>query len=175
MHTCEPTIEAREAAVAALQRDRGAVVIPPYNYGPVMCGQGTIALELLTQVSGGPNPFSPRARPACSDASMRSTQKMTPQCEPCLNHKFELQAAEQDFGQLDAIVVPVSGGGMISGIAVAAKGLHPSIRIIGAEPTGEAACRYDFRHMSGRACSASVGRVHAPFGGNVRQDAQHKW
>ena len=37
---------------------------------------------------------------------------------------------------LDAIVVPVSGGGMISGVAVAAKGLNPAIRIIGAEPTG---------------------------------------
>ena len=42
-------------------------------------------------------------------------------------------------GGLDAIVVPVSGGGMISGIAVAAKGLQPDIRIIGAEPLGELA------------------------------------
>jgi len=34
-------------------------------------------------------------------------------------------------------VVPVSGGGMISGVAVAAKGLDPDIRIIAAEPTGD--------------------------------------
>jgi len=43
--------------------------------------------------------------------------------------------------QLDAIVVPVGGGGLISGIALAAKALNPSIRIIGAEPAlaGDAA------------------------------------
>lgn len=37
---------------------------------------------------------------------------------------------------LEAIIVPVSGGGMISGIAVAAKALKPGIKIIAAEPTG---------------------------------------
>jgi len=36
--------------------------------------------------------------------------------------------------QLGAIVVPLGGGGLISGIALAAKALKPSIRIIGAEP-----------------------------------------
>jgi threonine dehydratase len=36
--------------------------------------------------------------------------------------------------QLDAIVVPLGGGGLISGIAIAAKALKPSIKIIGAEP-----------------------------------------
>ena len=41
---------------------------------------------------------------------------------------------------LDAIVVPVSGGGMISGIAVAAKQLQPNIKIYAAEPAGESAC-----------------------------------
>jgi len=35
---------------------------------------------------------------------------------------------------LQAIVVPVGGGGMISGIAVAAKALKPDILVIGAEP-----------------------------------------
>lgn len=34
---------------------------------------------------------------------------------------------------LDAIVVPVGGGGLISGIAVAAKAIKPSIRIIGVQ------------------------------------------
>lgn len=36
---------------------------------------------------------------------------------------------------LDAIVVPVGGGGMISGISYASKSLHPNIRIFGAEPS----------------------------------------
>ncbi|WP_433797142.1 pyridoxal-phosphate dependent enzyme [Actinoplanes sp. CA-252034] len=37
-------------------------------------------------------------------------------------------------GELDAIVVPVSGGGLIAGSAIAAKGLYPGIRVIGVEP-----------------------------------------
>lgn len=37
---------------------------------------------------------------------------------------------------LDAIVVPVSGGGMISGITVAAKGINPNIKVVAAEPVG---------------------------------------
>lgn len=36
---------------------------------------------------------------------------------------------------LDAIVVPVGGGGLIAGIALAAKAINPSIDIIGVEPT----------------------------------------
>ena len=39
----------------------------------------------------------------------------------------------------DVIVVPVGGGGLISGIAAATKALRPTTRVIGVEPTG-AAC-----------------------------------
>jgi threonine dehydratase len=35
---------------------------------------------------------------------------------------------------LDAIVIPVGGGGMIAGIAICAKALSPRLEIIGAEP-----------------------------------------
>jgi threonine dehydratase len=35
---------------------------------------------------------------------------------------------------LDAMVVPVGGGGLIAGIAIAAKAMNPAIRIIGVEP-----------------------------------------
>jgi threonine dehydratase len=37
---------------------------------------------------------------------------------------------------VDVILVPVGGGGMISGIATAAKALKPDVRIIGVEPEG---------------------------------------
>lgn len=37
---------------------------------------------------------------------------------------------------LDIIVAPVGGGGLISGTAVAAHGIKPGIRVIGAEPAG---------------------------------------
>jgi threonine dehydratase len=42
----------------------------------------------------------------------------------------------EDVPDLDAILCPVGGGGQLSGIAVAAKGLKPDIRIIGVEPAG---------------------------------------
>ena len=38
-----------------------------------------------------------------------------------------------DAPDLDAIVVPIGGGGLISGIAVAAKALKPAVAVIGAE------------------------------------------
>lgn len=37
---------------------------------------------------------------------------------------------------LEAIVAPVGGGGLISGLAIAAKALNPKIRIFAAEPLG---------------------------------------
>jgi threonine dehydratase len=39
-----------------------------------------------------------------------------------------------DIPDLDAVVAPVSGGGLISGTALAATSLKPGIRVIGAEP-----------------------------------------
>jgi len=39
-----------------------------------------------------------------------------------------------DVCDLDALVVPVGGGGLMSGCAIAAKHLKPSIRLFGAEP-----------------------------------------
>ena len=38
-------------------------------------------------------------------------------------------------GELDALLAPVGGGGLMAGSATAAKGLHPAIRMIGVEPT----------------------------------------
>jgi threonine dehydratase len=41
----------------------------------------------------------------------------------------------------DAIVVPIGGGGLISGIAIAARAMKPSIKIIGVEARGAASMR----------------------------------
>jgi len=43
-----------------------------------------------------------------------------------------LEVLDQEPG-LDAIVVPVGGGGLVSGVAVAAKTLKPALRVIGVE------------------------------------------
>ncbi|KAL2631958.1 hypothetical protein R1flu_016644 [Riccia fluitans] len=87
--TCEPTMESREKTAKTVQDETGAVMIPPFNDGRVMSGQGTVFVEFLEQV---PN--------------------------------------------LDAIFVPISGGGLTSGIALAAKALKPTIKIFAAEPMG---------------------------------------
>lgn len=86
---CGPTLEAREATVATIQRKTGAVLIPPYNHPDVIAGQGTVALELL-----------------------------------------------EDVPDLDAIVAPVGGGGLVSGICLAVNGMKPDTRVFAAEPLG---------------------------------------
>ena len=40
----------------------------------------------------------------------------------------------EEIPDLDALVVPVGGGGLISGCSIAAKHLRPNIRVIGVEP-----------------------------------------
>ena len=42
----------------------------------------------------------------------------------------------EDAEDLDAVVVPVGGGGLIGGIATAMKTMRPEVRVIGVEPTG---------------------------------------
>lgn len=44
-----------------------------------------------------------------------------------------LEALEDD-PDLDALVVPVGGGGLVAGIAIAAKAINPRIKVYGAEP-----------------------------------------
>jgi threonine dehydratase len=77
--------EAYEEAcrLAALE---GLVFIHPFDDPAVIAGQGTIALEILEQVS-----------------------------------------------DVEAVVVPIGGGGLISGIACAMKSLRPNVRIIGVQ------------------------------------------
>ena len=44
----------------------------------------------------------------------------------------------EDLPDLDAILIPIGGGGLIAGIAMALRILNPKIRIIGVEPEGSA-------------------------------------
>src|SRR5690606_12050377 len=44
----------------------------------------------------------------------------------------------EEAPETETILVAIGGGGLVSGIALAAKALKPSIRIIGVEPTGAA-------------------------------------
>jgi threonine dehydratase len=42
----------------------------------------------------------------------------------------------EDIPDLDAVITPVGGGGLLSGTAVASRAIKPSIRVYGAEPAG---------------------------------------
>ena len=90
LHRCAPTIAAREATCAQVQRDTGAELVHPYADARVIAGQGTAVLELL------------RAQP------------------------------------LDAVVVPVGGGGLASGTAIALAAVAPRTKLWLAEPAGAA-------------------------------------
>ena len=92
LHHCAPTIAAREAACADVQRATGAVLVHPYTDPRVIAGQGTAALELLTQ------------------------------CD----------------GPLDAVIVPVGGGGLAAGTALVVEALAPHATLFLAEPAGAA-------------------------------------
>jgi threonine dehydratase len=40
----------------------------------------------------------------------------------------------EEMPDLDMVIAPVSGGGLLSGTAIASKGMKPQIRVLGAEP-----------------------------------------
>ena len=56
-----------------------------------------------------------------------------------------VEILRQSRGEVDAIFVPVGGGGLISGIAVYAKYFNPKIKIIGVEPVDAAAMHDSLR------------------------------
>ncbi|MBA2615533.1 MAG: pyridoxal-phosphate dependent enzyme [Actinobacteria bacterium] len=47
----------------------------------------------------------------------------------------------EDRPDVEAIVVPVGGGGLIAGVAVAVRGARPDARVVAVEPEGSAALR----------------------------------
>lgn len=77
------------AEACRLEKEHDYIFIHPFDDLDVIEGQGTIAFEILKELS-----------------------------------------------DVDCILVPVGGGGLISGIAIAAKSLNPEIKIIGVEPEG---------------------------------------
>jgi threonine dehydratase len=77
------------AKSVALSEENGYVFVHPFDDYEVLCGQGTIGLEIL-----------------------------------------------EELPDADEIIVPIGGGGLISGIALIAKAINPDIKIIGAVPKG---------------------------------------
>ncbi|HEY4284886.1 MAG TPA: pyridoxal-phosphate dependent enzyme, partial [Chthoniobacterales bacterium] len=51
----------------------------------------------------------------------------------------------EDVRDLDVIMCPIGGGGLLSGTAIAAKGLNPGIRVVAAEPANADDAAQSFR------------------------------
>ena len=96
------------AEARRLEEAEGLRFIHPFDDEAVIAGQGTIALEILTEL------------PNCG-----------------------------------TILVPVGGGGLISGIAIAAKAINPQIRVIGVEPEGAPTLKNSIEHR----CVCELPRV----------------
>ena len=62
----------------------------------------------------------------------------------------------EDAGELDVVLVPVGGGGLISGVATAVKALRPGARIVGVEPEASDDTRRSLR--AGRRERVEIGR-----------------
>lgn len=60
-----------------------------------------------------------------------------------------------DLPSLDAVIVPVGGGGLISGIGIAVKALSPATRVIGVEVS--ASCPFTKSLAAGRLVTIDVG------------------
>lgn len=88
-----------EAAAYAqkLSDEQGMIYVPPFDDYEVICGQGTIAMEIL-----------------------------------------------EDVPNVTDIVVPLGGGGLGAGVALAVKTFKPEVRVIGAIPEGSPAFKNSF-------------------------------
>ena len=67
-----------------------------------------------------------------------------------------MEILRQTGGELDAVFVPVGGGGLIAGIAVFIKSLYPRVRIVGVEPE-DASAMYDSLQAGRRVVLDRVG------------------
>jgi len=67
-----------------------------------------------------------------------------------------VEILKQHTEEIYAIFVPVGGGGLIAGIAVYVKQLHPQIKVIGVEPD-DAACMHDALKAGERVVLDQVG------------------
>jgi threonine dehydratase len=60
-----------------------------------------------------------------------------------------VEILRQHTGRLDAIFVPVGGGGLIAGVAAYVKYLRPDIKVIGVEAEDSACLKAALRQASG--------------------------
>ncbi|EEH03259.1 serine racemase [Histoplasma capsulatum G186AR] len=113
------TSHEREAVVATVIAETGAILIPPYDHPDVVLGQGTVALELEKQVrelveNGG------------AGLSVHGGRSDTTTNEGARNGRP---------GVLDAVITPLGGAGLTAGVATYYAERTPKTLVFGAEPS----------------------------------------
>ena len=81
LHPCAPTIAAREAAAAQVQRDTGATFVHPYTDPAVIAGQGTAMLELLNANGGFDVVVAPVGGGGLASGCALVLAALAPECE----------------------------------------------------------------------------------------------
>jgi len=122
------TSDEREAVVKDVIAETGAVLVPPYDHPDIILGQGTMALELEAQVRE-----MVEKDPSLS-IHRRSIEVTNGHANSQVNGNKQ---EEKGPGHLDAVIAPIGGGGMLSGIATALHGT--GTLVFGAEPSFEGA------------------------------------
>ena len=107
----------------ALAADHGYTFVPPFDHPDVMCGAGTVGLEIMKQVR-----------------------------------------------DVEVVVVPVGGGGLLAGIASTIKQLNPGVLVVGVEPEGAASMHRSLaagRPITLETLDTIADGLAAPFAGDL--------
>ena len=132
---CSSGNHAQGVACAAQLLGIDAVIVMPENANPVKLS-GTRAYGAQIVLAG--TLASERDAEASEIMERDGRVLIHPYADDFVKAGQGTMALEilDDEPEMDVIVTPVGGGGMISGVATAAKGRKPDIRVIGIEPAG---------------------------------------
>jgi len=147
---------AQGVALAARRRGITAVVVMPQTT-PQIKVQAVIDLGAEVHMHG--DDYDSACEQALRLARERNLVFVHPFDDPDViagQGTIAVEILRQTGGALDAIFVPVGGGGLIAGIAVYVKYLYPEVKIIGVEPQ-DAAGMYESLRAGRRVTLERVG------------------
>ena len=147
---------AQGVALAARQRGVAAVVVMPQTT-PSIKVQAVIDLGAEVVLHG--DDYDSAFENAARLGRERNLVFVHPFDEPDViagQGTIGVEILRQTGGALDAIFVPVGGGGLLAGIAVYVKYLYPAVKIIGVEPQ-DAASMHDSLRAGRRVTLERVG------------------
>jgi threonine dehydratase len=147
---------AQGVALAARRRSIPAVVVMPET-SPHIKVQAVVDLGAEVLLHG--DDYDSAQERALTLARERNLVFVHPFDDPDViagQGTIAVEVLRQSGGKLDAIFVPVGGGGLLAGIAVYVKYLYPAVKVIGVEPR-DAAGMYESLRAGRRVTLERVG------------------